>query len=164
MEALAKNSFALKFVFSKFSYVGLFAVFFLGLFFPLAIVTEFIFFEPSFLFYIPVYATFDFVGILIISILTGLVLSMSIFRIRFLQASTKKLRSGLLGSIVGAGAGACCGGIGFALISIFGAVGGAATAFLANFEIPLRIASIVILSFTYVMIVRDLNRECKVKP
>lgn len=95
--------------------------------------------------------------------LTGLVLSMSIFRIRFLQASTKKLRSGLVGSIIGVGAGACCGGIGVALISIFGAVGGVATSVLTNFEIPLRVASIAILVFTYFMIVKDLNRECKVK-
>ena len=81
----------------------------------------------------------------------------------FLQASTKKLRSGLVGSIIGVGAGTCCGGIGVALISIFGAVGGIATSVLTNFEIPLRVASIAILVFTYFMIVKDLNRECKVK-
>ena len=53
--------------------------------------------------------------------------------------------------------------IGIALISIFGAVGGVATSILTNFEIPLRILSIAILVFTYFMIVKDLNRECKVK-
>lgn len=115
------------------------------------------------LFYVPEYEVATFVLLLVISILTGLVLSMSIFRIRFLQASTKKLRSGLLGSLIGAGAGACCGGIGVALISIFGAVGGVATSVLTNFEIPLQIISIAILVFTYFMIVRDLNKECKVK-
>lgn len=138
-------------------------MFFFGLFLPLLIVTEFIFFEPYFLFYVPEYQMLNFMTIVIISILTGLVLSMSIFRIRFLQASTKKLRTGILGSLIGAGAGACCGGIGIALISIFGVVGGAATTFLTNFEIPLRSLSIGILVFTYFMIVRDLNRECKVK-
>ena len=116
MQFLTKNALALRLVFSKPAYVGLFVIIFLALFLPLAIVTEFIFFEPSFLFYVPHYAVFDFLAILVISILTGLVLSMSIFRIRFLQASSKKLRTGLLGSIIGAGAGACCGGIGFALI------------------------------------------------
>jgi hypothetical protein len=109
------------------------------------------------------YAVLNFISILVICILTGLVLSMSIYRIRFLQASTKKLRSGLLGSFIGAGAGACCGGIGVALISIFGAVGGVATSVLTNFEVPLRVASIAILVFTYFMIVRDLNKECKVE-
>lgn len=125
--------------------------------------TEYLFLEPYVLFYVPEYEILNFLSIFVICALTGLVLSMSIFRIRFLQASTKKLRTGLVGSIVGAGAGACCGGIGIALISIFGAVGGVATSVLTNFEIPLRIASIAILVFTYFMIIKDLNRECKVK-
>ena len=138
-------------------------MFFAGLFLPLIYLTEYLFFEPYLLFYVAEYDVANFLLILTICILTGLVLSMSIFRIRFLQASTKKLRSGLLGSIIGAGAGACCGGIGVALISIFGAVGGVATSVLTNFELPLQITSIGILVFTYFMIVRDLNRECKVK-
>ena len=138
------------------------ALFFGGLFIPLIYVTEYLFFEPYLLFYVPEYEILNFLSIFVICALTGLVLSMSIYRIRFLQASTKKLRTGLLGSIVGAGAGACCGGIGVALISIFGAVGGVATSVLTNFEIPLRIGSIAILVFTYFMIIKDLNRECKV--
>ena len=150
-------------VFSNFRYLALFALFFSGLFIPLIYVTEYLFFEPYVLFYVPEYEILNFLSIFVICALTGLVLSMSIFRIRFLQASTKKLRTGLLGSIVGAGAGACCGGIGIALISIFGAVGGVATSVLTNFEIPLRITSIAILVFTYFMIIKDLNRECKVK-
>ena len=151
-------------VFSNFRYLALFALFFFsGLFVPLIYVTEYLFFEPYVLFYVPEYEILNFLSIFVICALTGLVLSMSIFRIRFLQASTKKLRTGLLGSIVGAGAGACCGGIGIALISIFGAVGGVATSVLTNFEIPLRITSIAILVFTYFMIIKDLNRECKVK-
>ncbi|WP_428325583.1 hypothetical protein [Nitrosopumilus sp.] len=130
---------------------------------PLIYVTEYLFFEPYFLFYVPEYEILNFLSVFVICFLTGLVLSMSIYRIKFLQASSKKLRTGLLGSIIGAGAGACCGGIGVALISIFGVIGGVATSVLTNFEIPLRIISIAILIFTYFMIVKDLNRECKVK-
>ena len=58
---------------------------------------------------------------------------------------------------------ACYRGIGIALISIFGAVGGVATSVLTNFEIPLRVISIAIHVFIYFMIVKELNRECKVK-
>ena len=162
MSFVEKHSLALKIVFSNFRYLALCAAFFLGIFVPLIIVTEFVFFEPYLLFYVPDYQLLNFVSIFVICALTGLVLSMSIYRIRFLQASTKKLRTGVLGSILGAGAGACCGGIGIALISIFGAVGTAATSMLTNFEIPIRAASITILVFTYFMIVRDLNKECKV--
>ena len=73
------------------------------------------------------------------------------------------MSSGFIGSIIGASAGACsCGSIGFAVISVFGAVGGAATAFLANYEIPLRLLSIAILVGTYFYMVRGLNTECKI--
>ena len=142
-------------------YIFLAIFIFVSLCLPLIVVTEFLFLEPYVFFYIPIHQLPNFLSIVIISALTGLVLSMSVYRIRFLQASTKKLRSGLLGSILGAGAGACCGGVGVALISVFGTVGIAATAFLTNLEIPLRLLSIGILVFTYLMIVKDLNRECK---
>ena len=141
-------------------YILLAIFIFVSLCLPLIVVTEFLFLEPYVFFYIPIYQLPNFLSIIIISTLTGLVLSMSVYRIRFLQASTKKLRSGLLGSILGVGAGACCGGVGVALISVFGTVGIAATAFLTNLEIPLRLLSIGILVFTYLMIVKDLNREC----
>ncbi|KAF6242685.1 hypothetical protein C6988_05690 [Nitrosopumilus sp. b1] len=163
MSFIEKNGLALKVVFSNFTYIGLWILVFAGLFLPLTILTEFIFFEPYFLFYVPEYQVVSFLSIIVISALTALVLSMAIYRIRFLHASTKKLRTGILGSVIGAGAGACCGGIGIALISIFGVVGGVTTTVLTNFEIPLRILSIGILVFTYFMLVRDLNRECKVK-
>jgi hypothetical protein len=141
-------------------YIFLAIAIFLSLYLPLIIVTEFLFLEPYAFLYVPIYQLPNFISIVIISALTGLVLSMSVYRIRFLQASTKKLRSGLLGSFLGAGAGACCGGVGIALISIFGAVGITATTFLTNLDIPIRLLSIGILVFTYLMIVKDLNREC----
>lgn len=73
------------------------------------------------------------------------------------------MSSGFIGSIIGASAGACsCGSIGFAVISVFGAVGGAATSFLANYEVPLRLLSIAILVATYFYMVRGLTRECKI--
>ena len=142
-------------------YIFLAIVIFLLFYIPLIVVTEVLFFEPYLFFYVPIYQLSNFLSIVVISALTALVLSMSVYRIRFLKATTKKLRSGLLGSFLGAGAGACCGEIGVALISIFGAVGSAATSLLTNLEIPLRVLSIGILVFTYFMIVRDLNRECK---
>jgi len=80
-----------------------------------------------------------------------------------LKSSKKKVGSSFIGSIIGASAGACsCGSIGFAVISIFGAVGGAATSFLANYEIPLRLVSIAILVGTYFYMVRGLTAECRI--
>lgn len=75
----------------------------------------------------------------------------------------RKSGSGFLGSVIGAGAGACsCGSIGFAVISAFGAVGGTATAFLTNYEIPLRLVSIAILLYTYYITVKRITTQCKI--
>jgi len=70
----------------------------------------------------------------------------------------------LFGSIVGASAGACsCGPIGFAIISTFGTTGGIATAFVSNYEIPLRLVALAILGFTYYTTTKSLSLECKIK-
>ncbi len=79
------------------------------------------------------------------------------------KVQKKKMGGGIFGSIIGAAAGACsCGPIGFAVISTFGAVGGVATAFLSNYEIPIRIAAIAILGITYYTTTRSLSVECKI--
>lgn len=77
MQIISKQILAFRLVFSNVWYVGLFCVFFVGLFVPLVIVTEFLFFEPYLVFYVPDYMIDNFIFIVIISALTGLVLSMS---------------------------------------------------------------------------------------
>ena len=130
---------------------------------PLSYIAEYLFLKPKLTLFVPEYSAFGFVLIVAVSALTGIVLSMGVYRIVMLKASKKKMGSGFIGSMIGASAGACsCGSIGFAVISIFGAVGGATTSFLANYEIPLRILSIAILIVTYFYMVRGLTAECKV--
>ena len=80
------------------------------------------------------------------------------------EREEKKISGGVFGSLIGAAAGACsCGPIGFAVISTFGAVGGTATAFLTNYEIPIRLVAIAILGLTYYTTTRSLAVECKIK-
>ena len=130
---------------------------------PLSIISEIIFLEPQIIFYVTDYNALGFSLIVFISALTGLVLSMGIYRIRVLRTSKRKMSSGFLGSIIGASAGACgCGSIGFAIITTFGAIGSAATSFASTYEIPLRIVSIVILGATYFYTVKGLTKECKI--
>jgi len=125
--------------------------------------SEIIFLEPQIIFYVADYNALGFSLIVGISALTGLVLSMGIYRIRVLRTSKRKIGSGFFGSVIGASAGACgCGSIGFAIISTFGAVGGAATSFASTYEIPLRIVSIAILGATYFYTVKGLTKECKI--
>ena len=89
---------------------------------------------------------------------------MNIYRIRTLQKSMTKISGSVLGSIIGASAGICsCGPIGFSIISTFGTVAGTATAFLTNYEIPLRLVSLGLLCLVYYTTIRSISVECKIQ-
>jgi hypothetical protein len=153
----------LKLVFSNFKYLILSIVFFSTMVIGLLILSEYIFLEPYVVSHIPSGTELGFVLILIISALSALVIPMNIFRINILKKSKQKMSGGIFGSVIGAVAGACsCGPIGFAVISTFGSVGATATAFLTNYEIPIRIIAIGILTITYFTTVRSLKVECKI--
>jgi len=129
----------------------------------LLILSEYIFLEPYVVSHIPSGTELGFVLILIISALSALVIPMNIFRINILKKSKQKMSGGIFGSVIGAAAGACsCGPIGFAVISTFGSVGATATTFLTNYEIPIRIIAIGILTITYFTTIRSLKIECKI--
>ena len=122
-----------KFAFSNPKYIILSIVIFTSMLIGLLILSEYIFLEPYVVSHIPSGTELGFVLIVIISALSALVLPMNIFRILMLQKSKQKMGGSILGSIIGAAAGACsCGPIGFAVISTFGSVGATATAFLTN--------------------------------
>jgi len=131
----------------------------------LLILSEYIFLEPYVVSHIPFGGEFGFVLIVILSALSALVIPMNIFRINILKSSKQKMGGGIFGSIIGAAAGACsCGPVGFAVISIFGSVGATATAFLTNYETPIRFLAIAILVVTYFTTVKSLKIECKINP
>ena len=152
---------AFSIVYSNKKYIYLSIAIFVGLFFTLSLISEFIFLSPSFVFYVPVSLIVDFALVIVISVMSGIVASFSIYRIRMNKGL--KSSAGFVGSMIGAGAGACsCGPLGFSAISIFGTLGGTATAFLANYETPLRIASIAILCYTYYISAKDITAKCKI--
>ena len=156
---------AIHLVFSNLRYLILSIVIFLTMLIGLLILSEYIFLEPYVVSHIPSGTEYGFVLIVSISALSALVLPMNIFRINILKKSKQKMGGGIFGSIIGAAAGACsCGPIGFAVISTFGSVGATATAFLTNYEIPIRIVAIGILAVTYFTTVRSLKMECKFVP
>ena len=153
----------IKLVFSNFKYLILSTVFFSAMVIGLLILSEYIFLEPYVVSHIPSGTELGFVLILIISALSALVIPMNIFRINILKKSKQKMSGGIFGSVIGAAAGACsCGPIGFAVISTFGSVGATATAFLTNYEVPIRIIAIGILTITYFTTIRSLKIECKI--
>ena len=153
----------IKLVFTNFKYLVLSFSIFVTMLIGLLIMSEYIFLEPYVVSHIPSGTEFGFVLIVMISALSALVLPMNIFRINILKSSKQKMGGGVFGSIIGAAAGACsCGPIGFAVISTFGSVGATTTAFLTNYEIPIRIIAIAILSITYFTTVKSLKVECKI--
>ena len=94
--------------------------------------------------------------------MAGIVVSMSIFRVK-LAKKTKSVGASLTGTIIGASAGVCsCGPIGFSVITTFGTAGSIATAFLTNYEIPLRLISIGILVVVLISTMRSIAIECKI--
>ena len=156
---------AIRLVFSNLKYLLLSLVIFSTMLVGLLILSEYIFLEPYVVSHIPSGTEFGFVLIVTISALSALVLPMNIFRINILKKSKQKMGGGVFGSIIGAAAGACsCGPIGFAVISTFGSVGATATAFLTNYEIPIRIIAIGILAITYFTTVKSLKIECTFDP
>jgi hypothetical protein len=158
------NQNILKTILSDSKHLTLAIVVSVGFFIPLSIVSEYLFVSPYLVMHIPLEHTFGFVLIIVVSILSGIVISMNVYRIRLLQQNKTKMGGSLLGSVIGASAGACgCGPIGFSIISTFGTIGGAATAFLSNYEIPLRLVAIGVLAYTYYATTKSLTFECKIK-
>ena len=155
----------IKLVFSNFKYMILAIGIFVPMLIGLLILSEYIFLEPYVVSHIPSGSELGFVLIVILSALSALVIPMNIFRINILKSSKQKMGGGIFGSIIGAAAGACsCGPVGFAVISTFGSVGATATAFLTNYEIPIRSIAIAILVITYFTTVKSLKIDCKINP
>jgi hypothetical protein len=153
-----------KVVFSNFKFLILSLVIFSSMLTILLLISEFIFLEPYFVTHIPSGSELGFILIVVLSGLSALVIPMNLFRIINLKNSKQKMSGSIFGTIVGSAAGACsCGPIGFAVISTFGSVGATATAFLTNYEIPIRIIAIGILVITYFTTIKSLKSECKVQ-
>ena len=154
----------LKIVFSNFRYSLLAIGIFIPMVFVLLILSEFIFLEPYFVGQIPKGTELGFSLIIILSGLSALVLPMNVYRINILKNSKGKIGGSVFGSFIGAAAGACsCGPIGFAIISTFGSVGATSLAFLTNYEIPIRIIAIALLTIIFFTTVKSLKVECKLK-
>ena len=151
-------------VFSSYPYVLVAGIIFVCMFIPLSILSEFLFIEPFFVIHVIEDRAFSFTLLVAISFMSAVVIPMNIYRIRTLQKSTTKIGGSLLGSIIGASAGICsCGPIGFSIISTFGTVAGTATAFLTNYEIPLRLASLGLLCLVYYTTAKSISIECKIQ-
>lgn len=150
-------------IYSNPSYVLILIGIFFLLFIPLIIISEFLFVEPFLVFSIYPETTLSFSLIVTLSLFSAFAVSMNIYRIKLIK-ETKKIGSSIIGTIIGASAGACsCGPIAFSIIATFGTAGSIASSFLTVYEIPIRLTSIGILVIVIFVTAKSLSRECKVK-
>ena len=150
-------------VYSKPSYILTSIGIFILLFLPLLSISEFLYFEPFLVFSIYPDTIFSFTLIVILSSLSAVAVSLNIYRVKLIK-ETKKIGSSIIGTIIGASAGACsCGPIAFSVIATFGTAGSIASSFLTVYEIPIRLTSIGILILVIFVTTKSLSRECKVK-
>ncbi len=156
-----KNTFGT--VYSNPSYILIAIGIFFLLFVPLIIISEFLFLEPFLVFSIYPETALSFSLIVILSLFSSIAVSMNIFRVKLIK-ETKKMGSSIVGTIIGASAGACsCGPIAFSVITTFGTAGSIASSFLTLYEIPIRLASIGILIIVIFVTTKSLSHECKVE-
>ena len=150
-------------IYSNPSYVLILIGIFFLLFIPLITISEFLFFEPFLVFSIYPETTLSFSLIVTLSLFSAFAVSINIYRVKLIK-ETKKIGSSIIGTIIGASAGACsCGPIAFSIIATFGTAGSIASSFLTVYEIPIRLTSIGILVIVIFVTTKSLSRECKVK-
>tara|TARA_Y100001936_G_scaffold28510_1_gene26767 strand:- start:218 stop:694 length:477 start_codon:yes stop_codon:yes gene_type:complete len=150
-------------VYSNPSYILISIGIFFILFIPLITISEFLFFEPFLVFSIYPETTLSFSLIVTLSIFSSFAVSLNIYRVKLIK-QTKKIGSSIIGTVIGASAGACsCGPIAFSVIATFGTAGSIASSFLTVYEIPIRLISIGILILVIFVTIKSLSRECKVK-
>ena len=121
---------------------------------------QILFFLPSLTFYISDDAWLSFVISSIMSILIGIVTSVSIYS--FINAKSKFNPTVFSGSSIGIVSGACvsCSSISFYLITFFGTVGAALSGFLTDYQLPIRFIAVGFLLWSYYSIYKKL-KPCK---
>ena len=150
-------------IYSNPSYILILIGIFFLLFIPLTIISEFLFVEPFLVFSVYPETTLSFSLIVMLSLFSAFAVSMNIYRVKLIK-ETKKIGSSIIGTIIGASAGACsCGPIAFSIITTFGTAGSIASSFLTVYEVPIRLTSIGILVIVIFVTTKSLSRECKVK-
>lgn len=154
---------ALKLVYSNFSYWIISSLIFVSLLVFMLSAREFLYFEPFWVFQLPIDWIPSFALIIVVAGLTSIVTSLAIYQVRMLKANSQKSGVGLVGSVFGVGAGVCtsCGPIGFSIITTFGVAGASTLSFLYDYEIPIRLGAIAILGATYFIMIKGITRECK---
>lgn len=125
--------------------------------------SEFVFFEPYVIGHIPQGTELDLALIIVIAALSGIVVPVGVMSILGARAARKGFAGSMTGTSIAVVAGACsCGPLGFAIASSLGAAGVAASSFLTEYAVPLRLASIAALLVSLRATSKAIKQECNV--
>jgi hypothetical protein len=138
----------------------------IGLFFALLFLysDSFIFFSPHFVVYVPLESTPYLLLDLVISALSGIAISGSIYQLRFVPyVSSRNAGTGLAGMLAAVVAGACPCYYLVPLLALAGGAGGVLGAlgiFLYSVQIPIKILSLALLGLVLFTLERSLVAYC----
>lgn len=159
----ASASLSAKMVFSNKSYLALTIAVAVGFWIILNALDELLFFSPIVNFYYPIPqdAVPGFVMSNVMAPLTGMVVSMNVYVVRNSKAGVNK-PSFFSGTTLGAASSMCagCSSVGFYLATTFGVAGVAASSFLSNYQIPLRLLAIGLLVWAYYSTHKRITKSC----
>ncbi len=118
---------------------------------------------PNFYYPIPADALPGFVLSHVTAALVGVVVSMNVYMFRNLRAKGGKAPF-LSGSTLGTMSSMCagCSSVGFYLAATFGTAGVAASTFLSNYQLPLRLLAVGLLIWAYYSAQKRIAKSCAV--
>ncbi|MDE1818626.1 MAG: hypothetical protein KGI19_08495 [Thaumarchaeota archaeon] len=124
---------------------------------------QLLFFSPSVIFYMRDGAWPGFMLSTAAAMLTGIVVSMNIYALR--HSISKSLGSLFSGSSVGVATSMCvsCSSIALFLTTSLGTAGLVVSTFLSNYQIHLRLLSIIILIWAYYSVHKKITASCSTK-
>ena len=124
---------------------------------------QLLFFSPSVVFYMRDGAWPGFMLSTAAATLTGTVVSMNIYALR--HSISKSLGSLFSGSSVGVATSVCasCSSLAFFLATSLGTTGLAISTFLSNYQIHLRLLSVIILIWAYYSVHKKITTSCSTK-
>jgi len=151
--------------FSNWIYIALAAVVSSTFWIIFSLFDQLLFFSPVFVFYLPDDAVIGFILSNIISVLIGAVVSMNVYVFRHSKGLKINAASFFSGSTLSVLSSTCagCSSLGFLLVSTFGGLGVAASTFLSNYQIPLRILSVALLIWALYSVSNKLTTGCRMK-
>jgi hypothetical protein len=143
-------------------YIGLAVLVFVLFWIFFNVFDELLYFTPIFYFYIPDDAIVGFILSTASAILLGVVIPMNIYLLR--NSSIKLDKSLISSSFLTLITSVCasCSSIGFIIISTFGSAGIIATAFLTNYQTPLRLVSLGILVLALYTVCHRIVNSCSI--